>query len=70
MTYTKLSDVTRRDCFPVPQIDDTLDTVDGTKWFSSLDVKNGYWQVILHPDDKEKTVIDGFRATSVHSHAL
>jgi hypothetical protein len=33
----------------------TLDTLVGSKWFSTLDLKSGYWQVDLHPDDTEKT---------------
>jgi hypothetical protein len=53
--YRKLNDVTKKDCFPLPQIDDTLDTLAGAKWFSTLDLKSGYWQVDVHPDDKEKT---------------
>jgi hypothetical protein len=53
--YRKLNDVTRKDSFPLPQIDDTLDTLSGAKWFSTLDLKSGYWQVDVHPDDKEKT---------------
>jgi hypothetical protein len=53
--YRKLNDVTKKDCFPLPRIDDTLDTLEGTKWFSTLDLKSGYWQVALHPDDREKT---------------
>jgi hypothetical protein len=55
--YRKLNDVTRKDCFPLPRIDNTLDTLAGAKWFSTLDLKSGYWQVDLHPDDKEKTAL-------------
>jgi hypothetical protein len=37
-------------------MDETLDMLAGGKWFSTLDLKSGYWQVLLHPDYKEKTV--------------
>jgi hypothetical protein len=53
--YRKLSDITNKDCYPLPWIDDTLDTLAGAKWFPTLDLKSGYWQVDVHPDDKEKT---------------
>jgi len=53
--YRRLNDVTKKDCFLLPRIDDTLDTLDGAKWFSTLDLKSVYWQVALHPEDKEKT---------------
>jgi hypothetical protein len=49
--YRRLN-VTKKDCFPLPWIDDTLA---GAKWFSTLDLKSAYWQVALHPEDKEKT---------------
>jgi hypothetical protein len=55
--YRKLNDITKKDCFPLPRIDDTMDTLDslaGAKWFSTLDLKSGYLQVDIHTDDKEK----------------
>ena len=50
--YRKLIQVTRKDSYPLPCIDDTLEGLPGAKWFSSLDLKSGYWQVGMHPDDK------------------
>jgi hypothetical protein len=54
--YRKLNDITRNDCLQLSQTDDTLDTLDETKWFSTADLKSGYWQVDMHLGDKEKTV--------------
>lgn len=53
--YRKLNDVTKKDSYPLPRIDDTLDTLAGTKWFSTLDLQSGYWQVEIADKDKEKT---------------
>ncbi|GFY12549.1 hypothetical protein TNCV_2447401 [Trichonephila clavipes] len=53
--YRRLNDVTKKDSYPLPRIDDTLDTLAGNTWFSTLDLKSGYWQVELYTDDKEKT---------------
>ncbi|GFY21178.1 retrovirus-related Pol polyprotein from transposon opus [Trichonephila clavipes] len=52
--YRWLNDVTKNDSYPLPRIDDTLDTIAGNTWFSTLDLKSGYWQVEIYPDDKEK----------------
>ncbi len=53
--YRRLNDVTRKDSFPLPRVDVTLDALNGAKWFSTLDLKSRYWQVELDPADKEKT---------------
>ena len=53
--YRKLNNVTKKDSYPLPRIDGTLSTLAGSRWFSILDLRNGYCQVGLHPDDKEKT---------------
>ncbi|VEN42942.1 unnamed protein product [Callosobruchus maculatus] len=53
--YRQLNNVTLKDSYPLPRIDDTLDTLAGSKVFFTLDLKSGYWQVEMDPRDKEKT---------------
>lgn len=55
MDYQKLNEVTVKDSYPLPRIDDILDQLSGNSWFSTLDLKNGYWQLKIRPEDKEKT---------------
>ena len=50
-----LNNITRKDSYPLPRIDDTLDTLAGMNWLSALDLKSGYWQVEMDPLDKDKT---------------
>jgi hypothetical protein len=40
--YRKRIDIMKKGCFPLPQIDDTLDTLVGDKRFSTLDLKRGF----------------------------
>ncbi|GES92926.1 retroviral-like aspartic protease 1 [Rhizophagus clarus] len=53
--YRKLNKVTKRDCYPLPRIDDMLETLSGSQWFSSLDLASGLWQVELDQKDREKS---------------
>ena len=51
----KLNNWTVKDGYLLPQIDDTLDSLQGSQWFSSLDLKSGYWQVKMDEESKPQT---------------
>ena len=51
----KLNAVTRKDSYPLPRIDDVLDSLTGSKYFTTLDLQSGYHQVAMSPDSQDKT---------------
>ena len=53
--YRKLNSVTKPDVFPILRIDDMLDQLGKSKYFSTLDLASGYWQMRKDPDSQEKT---------------
>lgn len=53
--YRKLNDMTKKDAYPLPRIDDSLDALGGSTIFSTLDLVSGYWQVELDEDAREKS---------------
>ena len=53
--YRRLNVVTRKDVYPLPWIDDTLETLVGSHWFTTLDLLSSYWQVEVAKEDREKT---------------
>ena len=53
--YRRLNNSTKKDVFPLPRIDDSLNSLSGQSWFSTLDLASGYWQVRLSEDAKPKT---------------
>lgn len=53
--YRKLNRVTKVDPYPIPNMDSVLETLSGNHWFSKLDVKAMYWQVLMDKDSREKT---------------
>lgn len=53
--YRTLNKRTVPDQYTLPRIDDALDSLSGSKWFSVLDLRSGYYQIAMREDDKEKT---------------
>ncbi|GBG59088.1 hypothetical protein CBR_g24431 [Chara braunii] len=53
--YRGLNAITVKNVEPLPRTDDLLDRVQGAKYFSKIDLKSGYHQIEVHPDDQYKT---------------
>ena len=53
--YRRLNQVTKVDAYPLPQIEDSLNTLGGVRFFCGLDLASGYWQVKMDAADREKT---------------
>ena len=53
--FRRLNSVTRKDSYPLPRIGDALDALNGTKYFSSIDLMSGFWQVEMEPESREHT---------------
>jgi hypothetical protein len=50
----KLNAITIRYTYPLPRIKDALSRLEGSKYFSIMDMQSGYWQVQMKPKDKDK----------------
>ena len=52
--YRQLNAATVKDAFPLPRVDDSLASLSGSRWFSTLDLASGYWQVAMDANNQEK----------------
>ena len=53
--YQKLNSVVKNDCYSLPHVNNTLNTLSGAQRFFTLNLKNGYWRMSIYQGDKEKT---------------
>lgn len=53
--YRKLNSVTVGHAHPLPRIDDILDSLGDSKYFTTLDLRSGYWQISVDERDRHKT---------------
>ena len=53
--YCRLNDITVKDSYPLPRMDECLDSLGEAKYFTTLDANNGYWQIPVAEEDQDKT---------------
>ena len=59
--YRQLNTITRKDVYPLPRVDDILIALGESKYFSSLDLASGYWQIELDEDARKKSAFTTYR---------
>ena len=53
--YRRVNDVTIKDVYPLVRIGDCHHFLQGANFFTTLDLKSGYWQLRVAPEDRDKT---------------
>lgn len=53
--YRKINSITEKDVYPLPRIDEIIEQLSQSSWYTKLDLKNGYFQAPISEQDKKKT---------------
>jgi hypothetical protein len=53
--YRQLNAITMKSKFPVPIFDQLMDELSNAKWFSTLDLRASFHQILMHPGEEYKT---------------
>jgi hypothetical protein len=55
--FRRLNLVTEADVYPLPNMLDFSDRLAGCTIFSKIDLRKGYWQIPVRPEDRQKTAV-------------
>jgi putative transposase len=55
--YQALNAQTRHDSFPMPLVEDVIDQLGSSAWFTALDLQFGFWQIQMAPEDVKKIAL-------------
>jgi len=55
--YRPLNAQTRQDMFPMPLVENVIDQLGKSTWFTALDVQSGFWQIRMAPENMKKTTL-------------
>ena len=61
--YRRLNALTIRDSYPLPRMDECIDSLGDAQLFSTLDCNSGYWQIPVEPSDRDKTTFTSHEGT-------
>ncbi|GBG62591.1 hypothetical protein CBR_g31227 [Chara braunii] len=61
--YRKLNDITIKDVYPLPRIDDLLDAIGCANYFSKFDIRHGFHHMLVREEDRPKTTFVLFEGT-------
>lgn len=53
--FRQLNSMTKPETYPLPYLEDIIDRIQGCVVFTKLDLKSGYWQIMMRADDQAKT---------------
>ena len=55
INFRRLNSRTKKDAYPLPQMQETMESMVGTLFFSTMDLKSGFWQVKMAKDSQQYT---------------
>ena len=55
--YRALNEVTKKNSYPLPLMDELFDRTAGAKFFTSIDLRNGFHQIAIRPEDKREDCV-------------